>query len=291
MLRKVLKWIGIVIGSLLVIILIFCAIVYFKTQSRINKKYEVKLQFLTIPVADSSLYQEGKHLAEIRGCTGCHGDNLAGGRALADENSPIGVLYVPNITSGKGGIQFQDADWIRVLRHGLDNNNHSLWFMPSQDYTDVSNREMIALISYLKQLKPVDKTVPQHQLKPLGRLLTFLNKMPLLPAEYIDHNKVYKDSVQVAVSADYGKYLVTTCRGCHGDNFKGGPSHSPTEPDIPNISSTGEINNWNDAEFISALQTGKKPNGKILSDAMPWKSFAFNADELKAIHLYLKTVK
>ena len=33
------------------------------------------------------------------------------------------------------------------------------------------------------------------------------------------------------------------------------------------------------------------PEGKVLSEAMPWKYFTFTDDELKAIRLYLKEVK
>jgi len=290
MLRKILKWTLLSVGGLLTLLLVFYAVVYFKTEARINKVYNVTLQSLTIP-SDSLSYQRGKHIAENRGCLGCHGNNLATGEVFLPPQSPLGVLQASNITSGKGGIHYTDQDWIRVLRHGLNQQNKSVWFMPSHEVSHISNQELAELVSFLKQQPPVDKPTPEKSLKPLGRVLTFFNKFPLLPAEMIDHNATYKDTVQVAVTPAYGAYLATTCQGCHGPNLKGGPAHSEAEPAIPDISSTGHTGNWNEAAFISALRTGKTPEGKHLSDAMPWKTLTYTDDELKAILLHLKAVK
>ena len=110
MLKKILKWTGIVLGSIIALLVIFYAVVYFSTQSRIYKTYDVKAQQLTIPT-DSASYARGRHIAEIRGCMGCHGKNLGGYEAFLPEGSAPGTLYAPNITSGKGGIQYNDEDF------------------------------------------------------------------------------------------------------------------------------------------------------------------------------------
>lgn len=290
MLKKILKWTMITLGSLLAVVIIFYTIVYFKTEARINKVYAVNLQTLIIPV-DSASYMAGKHIAENRGCVGCHGADLAGGRVFLDEQSPIGVLYSANITGGKGGINYKDEDWIRVLRHGLKRDNKSVWFMPSNDICHISNQEMKALLCFIKQHPPVDKIIPGKSIRPLGRILTFLGKFPLLPAEAIDHYAVYKDAIQPAVTVEYGAYLATTCRGCHGTDMKGAPPHESNEPATPDISSTGHPGKWSSAGFIATLRTGKTPEGKVLNEAMPYKMFTYTDDELKAIHLYLQQVK
>src|SRR5215203_4365214 len=108
--RKILKWTLLTVGSLVTLILIFYAVVYFKTEARINKVYDVKLQSLQIP-SDSIAYVKGKHIAENRGCLGCHGPNLAGSEIILPPGSPLGVLQASNITSGKGGANYTDQDW------------------------------------------------------------------------------------------------------------------------------------------------------------------------------------
>ena len=290
MLQKILKWTGIVLGGLVVALIIFYGIVYVKTEAGINKAYDVKPQTLTIP-DDSASYAAGRHVAEIRGCLGCHGANLAKGEVFADENSPIGILHASNITSGKGGIQYTDQDWIRALRHGVGKDGKPLWFMPSHEICGLSNQDMAALISYVKKQPPVDNITPKKSLKPLGRVLTFLGEFPLLAAEKIDHNALYVDTVTPSVTADYGKYLTVTCMGCHTPTFKGAPSHSPEQPPIPDISSTGMPGKWSQAGFVNLFHTGKTPEGRVLSKYMPVRSFTYSDDELKAIYLYLHGVK
>jgi cytochrome c553 len=102
---------------------------------------------------------------------------------------------------------------------------------------------------------------------------------------------VYPDEFKPAVSFEYGHYLATTCSGCHGQNFKGGPAHGANQPAIPDISSSGRAGKWKDDQFIHTMRTGMTPEGKQLSNAMPWRDFTYTDDELKAISLYLHKLK
>ncbi|QDK81891.1 cytochrome c [Spirosoma sp. KCTC 42546] len=289
MVKKILKWTSLALGSLVLLLLLFYGIVYAKTEADIHKVYAVTLQPLPIP-DDSAEYIAGRHIAEIRGCLGCHGANLATGEVFADEHSPIGYIQATNITSGKGGIQYTDQDWIRALRHGLGKDNRSLWFMPSHEICGLSNQDMAALISYVKKQPPVDKTTPPKSIKPLGRILTFLGEFPLLPAKEIDHTATYVDEVKPAINADYGKYLAVTCTGCHTASYKGAPSRSPEQPPIPDISSTGHLGSWTQQDFVKLFHNGRTPEGRVLSPYMPVKSFTYSDDELKAIYLFLHEV-
>ena len=289
--RKIVKWMLFPIGGLLLLALVFYGIAYVETEKRINKVYKVELQKLSIP-NDSASYAAGKHIAENRGCIGCHGDNLSGGRPfLKQDESPIGVLYAGNLTNGNGGIQYKDGDWIRALRHGLGKNNKSLWLMPSHEIYHISNQELGELISFIKAQPAVDKTIPVKSIKPLGRFLTFMDEFPLLTAEKIDHGLVSKERVEPTITPQYGAYLATVCQGCHGKNLKGAPAHEKLQPAFPDISSTGNPGKWKESEFITAMRTGKLPDGKQLSAFMPWNYFTFTDNELKAVYLYLQQLK
>ncbi len=290
MIKKILKWTGLVVVSLLAILLLFYAVVYFKTESRANKVYEVTAQQLIIPT-DSAAYALGAHLAGVKGCNDCHAN---GGKAFFDENNPIATLYSANLTTGKGGISYTDKDWIRALRHGIGKDGKPLWFMPVQHTSGgLSNNDLGALICYLKQLPPVDRAKPQKKINPLGRLLTFLGKFPMFPAEIIDHTASFPDEIKPAATAVYGKYLAVVCQGCHGSNFKGGDTQEPGGPHIPDLTTTGNVGKWNSAQFITALHTGKTPEGKMLTEYMPWRTLgvAHNEEELQAIYLYLHQIK
>jgi cytochrome c553 len=290
MVQKLLKWIGIGLGSLLVLLIVSYAIVHIQTEARIRKVYEVPTHSLDIP-NDTASYSLGRHVAEVRGCMGCHGSDLSGGRAFADSTSPIGTLYASNITTGLGGVSYSDQDWIRVLRHGLNKNYQSVWFMPSHEVNHISNREMAALISFLREQPPVDRTIPDRSVRPLGRILTFLGEFPLLTAEMIDHHAAYAEEVPMAPTPEYGKYLATTCQGCHSPTFKGAPAHGPNEPPIPDISATGNLGKWDKTAFISMFRTGKTPDGRVLSQFMPRNEFNYSETELEALYSYLKEQK
>lgn len=290
MVKKIVKWVGVLVGVLILAAVGFYAVAHVNTDSRINKVYAVTVQPLTIPT-DSAAYALGKHVSEIRGCMGCHGNNLAGGRAFVDETTPIGILYASNITSGKGGLTYTDQDWVRTLRHGLGKDGKPLWFMPSHEICHISNQEMAALIGYVKKQPPVDKTVLAKSIKPLGRVLTFLGEFPLLPAEKINHEASYPETMRIAANVTSGEYLATSCQGCHGPQLKGGPAHAPDQPPIPDISSTGHLGMWKADGFVSLFHTGKTPDGKVLSQYMPVKDFTYSDDELRAIYLYLHQVQ
>ena len=290
MIQKTLRWTFIGVGSLVALALIFYLVVYLQTQSRIDKVYEVKLQTLTIP-NDSLSASLGRHVAEIRGCIGCHGADLSGGVAFFSDSTPIARLYSANLTSGKGGIAYTDQDWIRTLRHGLNKEKRSVWFMPSHEIYHISNQELAALIGFVKRQPPVDKNVPAKSIKPLGRVLVFLGKLPFLTAEMIDHSATYPEKVELAVNASYGQYLAVTCTGCHSATFKGAPAHSPQEPNIPDISSTGNPGKWTEQGFVNLFHTGTTPEGRKLSQYMPWQEFKYSDDELKAVYAFLHEKK
>ena len=290
MLKKIFKWLGIFFGCLLLLLLVFYGIVYLKTESRANKIYTVNIQPLRIPTDSASLIL-GAHVAAVRACNDCH---ASGGVPFLDEKNPIALLYTANLTSGKGGISYTNEDWIRTLRHGVGKDGKSVWFMPSQHTSaGLSNKELAALICYLKQLPAVNKINPQKVMKPLGRILTFLDKFPMFTAEFIDHHAIFPDEVKPEATAAYGKYLVNSCQGCHGNSFKGAPSHGDGEPPIPDISSTGNIGRWTSESFMTTMHTGKTPERKKLSSAMPWKQIgeACSGEELQAIYLYLHAAK
>jgi mono/diheme cytochrome c family protein len=85
---------------------------------------------------------------------------------------------------------------------------------------------------------------------------------------------------------------VGDCRTCHGPQLSGGSSPDPAVTFLaPNLTPGGELIVWKEADFIKAMRTGTKPDGKSLSDNMPWKSVGkLSDDELKAIFTYLQSL-
>lgn len=291
MFKKALKIFAIVIGVLVVLIAVFYTKVYISTETRINKLYDIKPVSLAI-TKDSSQLALGKRLITAKGCQDCHGEDL-GGKVFVDDPA-LGLLIARNLTKGEGGLSqdYSTDDWVLALKHGIRRDGKPLLFMPSHEYTFLSEGDMSAIISYCSQLAPIDRELPQSSVGFLGRILTDLDKLPLLPVEKIDHNRVLTKTMDPEISVGYGKYLSVACQGCHRENLKGGDPVAPGFPMVADITSSGHIGQWTEEQFMTTLRTGKTPEGKVLNpNEMPWTmTKAFTDVELKALYKFLNAI-
>lgn len=98
--KRVLKWISIVLGGLLGILILAYLAISIVSASRLNRTYEVMADFnLSVPNDPESI-AEGKRLYTIM-CQSCHGEDLAGQTFL---DFMTGQVQVANLTTGAGGI-------------------------------------------------------------------------------------------------------------------------------------------------------------------------------------------
>lgn len=250
-----------------------------------------------VPIAifsDSVSLERGKTIAVM--CRICH-ENDYSGKAFFNDNA-IGTLYSPNITSGKGSAteKYNDMDWIRTLRHGLNPNGRPLMVMPSDNLGQLSDRDLGSLIGYLKSLKPIDKPKGSDRLTFFGKILAGAGAFGnLFPYDIIEHQKVdHIQHINLADTIEYGNYLTRYhgCRSCHGKSFNGGISADPTAPAVPNITPHGHIGSWSLMQFRQTLRGGVTPEGKQLNGQyMPWSELgAHSDDELSALYQYLHSL-
>jgi cytochrome c553 len=292
MFKKILKITGIIVGVIVVVITGFFTKSYFSVEGRRNAQYRVTPQQLSIKT-DSAALALGARLIKAKGCTDCHAADL-GGKVFIDDPM-LGHVIAANLTKGKGGLpkDHSTRDWVLALKHGIRRNEKPLHIMPSNEFAFLSEQDMSAIIAYCSQVPNVDREFPEGtSLGPLGYVLTDLGKIPMLPAELIDHNRVLVKEVKAEVSVDFGKYIATSCQGCHRENMKGGEPIAPGFPVVADISSSGNPGKWTDEEFIETLRTGVTPEGRVLKpEDMPWTmAKEFNDIELKALHLYLNSL-
>ena len=293
MIRTLLKWTGIILGSLLSLLLVSYLLIANNIGNRTEKTYSFTAETLSVPT-DQATINRGKHLAVIKGCTDCHGSNMAG-KVMVDD-VPLGRLAARNLTKGKGGLsaKYSAADWLVALRHGVDpNTGKPLLFMPSHETTQLAKSDMTALIAYCQQLAPVDIELPPVRRGPLLNVMSYLGKMPLFPVEMIDHTKRMVASADTTESIAQGKYLAVSCSGCHQPNLKGGDPIAPGFPPAPNITSSGDPGKWTLAQFVHTLRTGKTPEGhQMNSEHMPWKMTAqYTQTELASLYKYVRSIQ
>ncbi|MBE7550569.1 MAG: c-type cytochrome [Anaerolineales bacterium] len=284
---RILKGVGFILGGLVGLAALALGVVYFITEAQLNKTYQISAEPLVIP-SDSAVVARGKHLVTTVGlCAECHGDNLAG--QTFDEGPLVGLISVPNLTAGQGGIgrTFTDTDWVRALRHGLHPNDKPVIDMPSNYYYHFSDADLKAIIAYLKTLPPQDNQLPPLEVGPLARIF-ILQDPSLLPAQVIDHSGPRPAAPEPGVTVEYGQYLTHFCRPCHGENLAGESGAGAGQ----NLTPGGELATWTEADFMNTLRTGVNPQGRKLDPKMmPWPSLGkLSDDELKAIWLYLQSL-
>jgi len=301
MIKKILKWTGILLLTLIVAITVVIA-------SRQNLKYDAPYPDLKAST-DSAVIAKGKHLVTgAAHCINCH--STANVDSLVDLGQPaplsggvkfelpVGIIYSKNITPDKetGIGKYTDGEIARALRYGVHPNGDPVYdFMP---FHNMSDEDLTAVISYLRAQKPVKNEVPENKLNILGNIVKAFMVKPVGPSGEVP------ETVKQDTTAEYGKYIaisVAECNGCHtqrdlsgayiGAAFAGGNEFNEGGYKLvtPNITSdsSSRIYGWTAQDFINRFRMGKV----IPYSPMPWNSFKrMNDDELKAIYNFLKTV-
>jgi mono/diheme cytochrome c family protein len=294
MLKTILKWVGIVVGVIVLLVIVLCVAVYVKSNKAIAATMNITVQPLTIPT-DSASLAHGEHMFRVGGCVDCHGPNLGGGIAI---DAPGFIrLSAPNLTRGRGGVgsQLSDTDWVRALRHGLAPDGHKLVLMPADAYHYWSDADLSALIAYVKRVPPVDSVINLREFGPIARMLIATGKFPLFTYDLFGHDSLGSvPAVPAGVTVQFGRYLSNAigCTSCHTQTLAGGlvAGAPPNTPPASNLTPAG-IGTYSEADFFRVFREGKKPGGVALNEFMPWRAFGnMTDDELRALWMYIKTV-
>ena len=295
MLRAAGIWTARVVGALVSLVIVVLVVAYIVSERRMHKRYEVPVHAVAF-TNDSATIARGAKLAQLRGCTDCHGPTLAG--TVMIDDPMLGRIASANLTRGKGGRGFELTveDWERAIRHGLRRDGSTLVVMPAQEFQGLTDQDVGALIAYGRSVPPQDHELPPQRYGPLGRVLFVAGQIPLVPAEEVDQHRAHVSTMDTTKTLAYGKYLAVTCTGCHGSNLSGGrlAHESATQPPARNLTpdtATG-IGGWSEQDFVKALRTGMRPDGSSLDGKyMPWKAVGQMSDnDLHALYGYLRSL-
>lgn len=294
MLKNLLKWAG---GAVLLLILVGGG-VFLKAQGHYDRTASQVLEdpsLMLEAMEQSGWVQEGERIAKMKGCFDCHGKDM-GGQVFVQDPA-IGTYAGSNLTKGKGGIGaiYTDQDWVRAIRYGRGPQKQYLKFMPSEEFSFLTDEDLGKLLAYLKALPAVDRERIPVEVGPLAKFFYTSGKMPLLfSGERINLKAQVPVALVPSETAEYGKYLAASCVGCHHPNYAGGaiPGVPPSWPSAANLTPKGNFAKWSFEDFKKTTQSGVTPEGKSLNPQfMPWPSMAaMNETELKALYAFLKAL-
>ena len=292
------RWVkrtGYVLGSILALVVVAVGAVYALSEIRFRRQYSFPPEQVAVS-ADSAVIARGAHrsrpsrvvpTATVRGSRGIRSWTL---RRWAR-------LVALNLTKGVGGIGNELTPEIieRAVRHGVGRSGRALRIMPSNDYQFLSGRRSSRCGVVCPAVVPANNVLAPSSLMLLPRALLVAGAMPLLPAEEMRTAPGKPMTVTPAPTEEYGAYLATVagCKGCHGPGLSGGKiaAGDPSWGPAANLTPSGNLGKWTEAEFVSTLRTGKTPAGVALKGPMPWKIVGRMTDEeLHAVWLYLRSV-
>jgi cytochrome c553 len=249
------------------------------------------------PVAlrdDAQAIKRGRYLYMSRGCADCHGADGAG-RVFIDD--PNGLrIEGPGLTSAPGSAvaNYQPADWVRSIRHGVAPDGRALMVMPSEDYNRFTDDDLASLVAYVRSLPPATPRPAVVQL-PLPVRVLYGYGLIRDAAAKIDHGLPPSAPVPEGVTLEHGRYVAAMCLGCHGEHLAGGriPGGPPDWPPASNLT-PGEgsvMVRYPDAASLTAMfRSGRRPDGSPVA-VMPFESLRhINDTDMQALHLYLSAL-
>ena len=239
--------------------------------------------------------ERGEYLFVTRGCSECHGTRGEGKLVFEDPSSGF-YVHSPNVTRGGGGAAatYNDTDWVALLRHGLRPGRTPVFVMPSEDYAQMADEDIAALVTYIRSMPPSAERKAEFRL-PLMLKALYAFGVAQDASEKIDHTKAAPTRVPDESHAQ-GEYISKTCMGCHGAGFSGGkiPGAPPVWPAAANLTSAADgamtTRYASIEQFRQMMRTGKRADGTSIG-VMPFESLRAMSDtELDALFGFLKTL-
>lgn len=257
-------------------------------------------------LGDKQAALEGRELVHgMAACGFCHGaqpkpgSELSGGQLWHDK---FGEVIAPNLTSSEKALgKWSGTEISNAIRFSVGPNDRALSKEAHAGFAWLDEDDLIAIVTYLRTLKPVDQ---RHE----RRSLSFMDRNI---DGFFDSWKTVDNYVPSIKNKDvraYGRYIVNNlaqCATCHnspdtlfstGMYLGGGKviKRGDNEAIVPGILNTevDGLGNWSEEDIVFYLKTGRTPEGRTMNPLYCPVEFYANArpEELEAVAKYLKSL-
>ncbi len=264
------KWAGIGLGAAAAAALAATAYIYFASERIVAARHLLPPSDIRAS-SDPAVIAQGAGLVWVYGCTDCHGDNLAG-----QYTEDFGMSS-RNLTRLARTLSAVDLD--RIIRHGLRPNGTSVAeYMPSDSFRYMPDADVVAIVSYLRSLKPLGSDIPEPRYG-LPARWEFLRGRKKMDAAWFAEQKPALD-----VGAKYARareMAMSACGECHMTSLEGRPG------DGPNLVL---VASYDRADFLKLMRTGKAAGNReagFMSRTARQRFRHFTDAEANALYDYL----
>ncbi|HYD38364.1 MAG TPA: c-type cytochrome [Allosphingosinicella sp.] len=276
--RKALRWAGISLGAIVVLLLVAAAVIFVLSEMALRKEHRAAAE--TLPAPTAAQLADAPRQARIQGCFSCHGDKLQG-KVMFDAPG-VARVVAPNLTALAASAS--DQQLAAAIRQGIGHDGRALFVMPSPMYSRLDPGEVAALIAWLRSQKHVAGMSDRPRFGPLGRFGLATGRFRSAPEEV----ERFRAEVPIDLGpahADGRRLAASVCSECHGPALFGQRMGGGEEPPDLSVSAGYDL-----AQFTTLMRTGQTPSGKKLG----LMEFVARNDlkhltnaEIDALHAYL----
>jgi mono/diheme cytochrome c family protein len=273
---KMLRWMGYGLAGLATVV-VFVTLGAYAASEAMVRWPQAKAPVHLVASHGPEAVARGARIAKVYGCHDCHGADLTG-RLFFDE-MPVARMSGPNLSRRLA--HQSDEDVARAIRTGVAADGRSLWIMPSDAFSRLTDGETADLIAYLRTFPAKGEDKPVKQLGPVGRIGVLIGKFRSAPAVLKREGDV--EPADLGPQYAEGRSLTRACIECHGLNLKGGAATG-----APDLTVAGA---YDLGDFKRLLRTGVAAGDRrlgLMSEAAPARFTAFSDQEIEALHAYLR---
>ena len=283
--RRVLRWVKRLVIAVIALAALVIGVIYALSERVLNRGYDVEGRSVAVP-ADAASLDEGRRLARIRGCDGCHEADFAGGPFFDPPfpmNLVMGRVSAPDLTMLAASRT--EAELERGIRQGVDQEGRSVLAMPSEMFQHMSDDELGKIIAAIRSAPAGTGAVARKRLGPMVRFLILQGEF-YPAATAIDHSARPPETTPTD-PMELGEYIARgTCAECHGADLFG----TPANPAMVAVPALSKVMAYTREQFATLMREGVPLDGRVmeLMDDMATERFArLTDDELFALYAYL----
>jgi mono/diheme cytochrome c family protein len=280
--KRVLRWLGIALGAVLGLIVMAAVVIYLLSQHTLNKRYPLPQTAIVVP-SDPESIAEGQRLATIAGCyASCHGPH---GEGEVLFNEPIiARLVAPNLYTSVRA--HSDTELVNIIRHGLRPDGRSVFVMPAQAFTYLSDADLGRIIAFLRSLPASTGPGPGGtSLGPLGRLGLVAGQFRMAARLIAETVPLPEAATPDAVT---GRYISqSVCAHCHGTDLRGESTPAFVSPDLRIVAS------YPAEAFARLIRTGVPLGGQklgMMREEAQLNLYLLTDAEIASLYAYLHTL-
>jgi cytochrome c553 len=274
---KMLRWIAYGFAAVATVVVFVGLGGFAASEVMYRRTYAAPVKADFTAARDPAAIARGKRIATVNGCHDCHGETFAG--KLFHDEPQIVRAWAPNLTLAAASQT--DAQLERAIRHGVAADGRSLWIMPSDAFSELTDRETADLIAYIRTFKTTGLKQPALQVGPVGRVGLVLGKFASAPAMLAADAERYRPDLGPQYAQ--GRDLARACVECHGKDLKG--REITGAPDLAVAAA------YAPEDFEHLLRTGEASGGRrlgLMSEIAPVRFNAFSHQEIVALQDYLR---